>query len=177
MAMDKTFINSIARYPVAPRASLRRRSSQARVARHASPGLRETGVNLRQHASSAATKAANVQRTCVQAIFWTMVRFSGESSNRRQVPFAKASENTPSSNELQVACHPKLEERRVVPRGGIEPPTRGFSVRVETLLHKAFSGSCRVCVALSPGVRALQRPFPRRHRLAETDAHRRPSSS
>ena len=50
-----------------------------------------------------------------------MVRLTGAESNLQQSSFARASEDTPSSNELRVACHPKLEERRVVPLAGIEP--------------------------------------------------------
>ncbi|CCV13488.1 hypothetical protein MESS4_560098 [Mesorhizobium sp. STM 4661] len=60
------------------------------------------------------------------------VRLSGSESNRRQSSFAKASEDTPSSNEPRVACHPKLEERRVVPPDGIEPPTFGLQNRCST---------------------------------------------
>lgn len=40
-------------------------------------------------------------------------------ANCRLSSFAKASEDTPSSNDLRVACYPKLEERRVVPPDGI----------------------------------------------------------
>tara|TARA_A100001037_G_C14575429_1_gene382114 strand:- start:31 stop:177 length:147 start_codon:yes stop_codon:yes gene_type:complete len=31
----------------------------------------------------------------------------------QQSPYAKASGDTPASNDLRVACHPKLKERRV----------------------------------------------------------------
>ena len=37
--------------------------------------------------------------------------------------YAKASEDTPSSSELRLACHPKLEERRVVGDERLELPT------------------------------------------------------
>ena len=46
--------------------------------------------------------------------------------------FAKASADTPSSNDLQVARHPKLEERRVVPAPGLEPG-RPFGQRILSL--------------------------------------------
>ncbi|RWD59121.1 MAG: hypothetical protein EOS75_05295 [Mesorhizobium sp.] len=49
-------------------------------------------------------------------------------ANCRLSSFAKASEDTPSSNDLRVACYPKLEERRVVPPDGIEPPTFGLQI-------------------------------------------------
>jgi hypothetical protein len=40
----------------------------------------------------------------------------------------------------------------MVPRGGIEPPTRGFSVFLVQLILFAFMAVCRSCVALTPKV-------------------------
>ena len=40
-----------------------------------------------------------------------------------QSAVAKAMADTPSSTDLRVASHPKLEERRVVELDGIEPTT------------------------------------------------------
>ena len=49
--------------------------------------------------------------------------------------YAKASEDTPASNDRRVACHPQLEERRVVEADGIEPPVGAADK------PKAFVGS------------------------------------
>jgi hypothetical protein len=39
-----------------------------------------------------------------------VITLSSEDSKLHPSSFAKASEDTPSSNDLRVACHPKLEE-------------------------------------------------------------------
>lgn len=49
--------------------------------------------------------------------------FFCECQDLNQSTYAKASVDTPSSTDLRVACHPKLEERRVVEPDGIEPTT------------------------------------------------------
>ena len=56
-------------------------------------------------------------------------------ANWNQSSYAKASEDTPGSNDfvrLTGVSHPKLEERRVVPGAGIEPATQGFSIPCST---------------------------------------------
>jgi hypothetical protein len=68
------------------------------------------GFALRERAAQA--EAAEQRR---------LVEVKGESSNRSS--YAKAAEDTPSSNDLRVVCHPKLEERRMVGDAGIEPAT------------------------------------------------------
>ena len=57
-----------------------------------------------------------------------MVGVDEESLNRNQSSYAKASEDTPSSNRSPAGVsHPKLEERRVVGAAGIEPATPTMS--------------------------------------------------
>src|SRR5712691_5917244 len=44
--------------------------------------------------------------------------------------------------------------KRVVPRGGVEPPTHGFSVPLNASIRRVFMGVCRSLVAVRPNRRA-----------------------